>query len=241
MLQGNSVGYLKPTDRAQNRASWYPPDHGYEDKQITKKAWCVALYIALVLLWLPPVPWPGLMFQTTETRHAPPPPLFQRLQPDQVLTVANYFEWIERKALLPEREYDEPSPNVGGWVAPEPGLIHTEAWPVNTDVQPPVVKKKVAHLGDVGLEPPVILTRSKPAYPKKALEMRLQGYVVLRAVLRKTGEIDDIVVLRGLGRGKFGFEKAAKECLAKWKFIPGTVDGKPIDVRMNLRIDFIIN
>ncbi len=53
--------------------------------------------------------------------------------------------------------------------------------------------------------------------------------------------MDDVHVLRGLGKGKFGFEESAITALKKWEFQPGKVDGVPSDVRMTLKIDFVLH
>ena len=72
------------------------------------------------------------------------------------------------------------------------------------------------------------------------MKVKLQGYVILEAILGKDGDIRDIKVLRGLGKGRFGFEDAATEALKKWQFLPGRLHGKPSDVRMTLKIDFVL-
>jgi protein TonB len=92
----------------------------------------------------------------------------------------------------------------------------------------------------VGVEPPVFTKKVTPDYPDKAVKIRLQGYVILEAILRKDGSVDDIKILRGLGKGKFGFEEAAAQALKAWQFLPGKVNGKPADVRMTLKIDFVL-
>ena len=96
----------------------------------------------------------------------------------------------------------------------------------------------MARVGQVGVEAPIFTRQTPPVYPDKGLLVRLEGYVLLEAILRKDGEIDDITVLRGLGKGKFGFEEAAIAALSQWEFIPGVFNDKPTDVRMTLKVDF---
>ena len=72
------------------------------------------------------------------------------------------------------------------------------------------------------------------------MKIRLQGYVILEAILRKDGSVDDIKVLRGLGKGKFGFEEEAAKALQQCEFLPGKVNNKAADVRMTLKIDFVL-
>ena len=98
----------------------------------------------------------------------------------------------------------------------------------------------IPRVGQANVAPPVFTKRVSPVYPERALAIKLQGYVILEAILREDGVIEDIKVLRGLGKGKFGFEKAAIEALKQWEFLPGKVDGMLSDVRMTLKIDFVI-
>ena len=104
-----------------------------------------------------------------------------------------------------------------------------------------VAQEEVPRVGHENVEPPKFTHRVAPKYPDRAIKIKLEGYVILEAVMGKDGEIRDVVVLRGLGKGKFGFEENAIEALKQWEFVPGTVNGKPADVRMTLKIDFVLD
>ena len=93
----------------------------------------------------------------------------------------------------------------------------------------------------VGVEPPIIIKRVMPLYPPKAVKIKITGYVILEAVLRRDGSVSDIKILRGLAQGKFGFEEAAADAVRQWEFLPGKVNGQNADVMMNLKIDFMIS
>ena len=64
-----------------------------------------------------------------------------------------------------------------------------------------------------------------------------QGSVVLSAIVRKDGSIEILKVLRGLG---LGLDENAIEALKKWKFRPGTRSGQPVDVALNIEINFAL-
>lgn len=114
------------------------------------------------------------------------------------------------------------------------------ARPVPTQTDNNQHQDEIARVGQPGTEPPVFTRKIKPDYPERAAKIKLQGYVIIEAVLRKDRTITDLNVLRGLGRGQFGFEDAAIEAIKQWEFVPGTVNGKPADVRMVLKIDFVL-
>jgi len=101
-------------------------------------------------------------------------------------------------------------------------------------------KDVIARVGQSGVTPPVFIHKTKPVYPERAAKIKLQGYVIAEAVLRKDGTVEDIQILRGLGKGKFGFEDATIDALRSWTFKPGEVNGIPADVRMTLKIDFVL-
>ncbi len=109
----------------------------------------------------------------------------------------------------------------------------------NEDDFPSAPPKHKVHDGSTaGLEAPVITARVAPNYPPRAARLGMSGYVLLEAVLRADGTIDDIRVLRQLGKGRFGFEDEATAALKQWEFLPGRLNNRKVDVRMTLRIDF---
>ena len=95
-------------------------------------------------------------------------------------------------------------------------------------------------VGQTGVTPPIFTKKVTPVYPEKARDIKLEGYVILEALMTADGSVGDIKVLRGLGKGKFGFEEAAAHALKNWKFKPALVEGHPVDVLMTLKIDFVL-
>ena len=70
-----------------------------------------------------------------------------------------------------------------------------------------------------------ITRRSYPQYTEQARRNRTSGWVVLRVVLKSTGEIGDIQVIRDLPDG------LTEECIRvarEIKFEPALKDGKPV-------------
>ena len=69
-----------------------------------------------------------------------------------------------------------------------------------------------------------------------AKEKKIEGVVLLQAVVGKDGKARDVKVLRGLGYGLD--ESAAKNIKKDWLFQPGTLDGKPVNVRAYIEVSF---
>lgn len=87
-----------------------------------------------------------------------------------------------------------------------------------------------------GVSQPQILVQTTPSYTDDAIKAKVQGVVVLQAIIRKNGRADSLKVIRGLG---FGLEESAiKEIAANWRFKPGTRNGQPVDVLATIEVIF---
>jgi protein TonB len=61
--------------------------------------------------------------------------------------------------------------------------------------------------------------------------------VIVQAIIDKQGTVTDVKVLKPL---PMGLDKAAADAVAKWKFKPATLNGKPVDVYYNLTVNFTL-
>ncbi len=86
-----------------------------------------------------------------------------------------------------------------------------------------------------GVSPPTILFKVDPQYSEEARKARYQGTVVLEAIVRRDGTVDILRVIRSLG---FGLDENAIQALKKWKFRPGMRNGAPVDVALNIEVNF---
>ncbi len=58
---------------------------------------------------------------------------------------------------------------------------------------------------------------------------------MLSAIVRKDGTIEILRVVRGLG---LGLDENAIQALKQWKFRPGMRNGIPVDVALNIEVNF---
>jgi TonB family protein len=84
--------------------------------------------------------------------------------------------------------------------------------------------------------PPVLLVETKPDYTEEGRKTRTQGVVILSAIIRKDGTVDNVKVVRGLGHGLD--ESAIHTVTTKWRFSPATRNGAPIDYPANIEVNF---
>ena len=212
-----------------------------DDGKYRKVAVCAALYAVLAIIWAPGLSFGDQVWDATTEDNKPQKRKALKPPPEQPLTQVQTREKLAKKVPMPDMTPDEPEPIVEPDPPPEPEVLPTDDWEIGIPDGPPQQNTdSIARVGQVGVEPPVFTRKVSPKYPDRAVKIKLQGYVILEAILRKDGSVDDIKVLRGLGRGKFGFEEEAISVLKRWEFLPGKVNNNPADVRMTLKIDFVL-
>jgi protein TonB len=59
--------------------------------------------------------------------------------------------------------------------------------------------------------------------------------VVLEIVVRSNGSVGDVRVLQGLGSG---LDQRAIEAVRQWRFSSATRKGRPVDVLVEVAVDF---
>jgi TonB family protein len=84
-------------------------------------------------------------------------------------------------------------------------------------------------------KPPVPTYTPDPGYSKEAERAKIQGTVILEAVVDTNGAAHDISVARPLG---YGLEEEAIKALKKWKFKPAESLGKPVPVQIRIEVAF---
>ena len=85
---------------------------------------------------------------------------------------------------------------------------------------------------------PVSATKKTSAtYTPQAMRDRVQGSTDLRVVVDAKGALLRVVVEQPLG---YGLEARAVESLAKWKFAPAKLAGKPVAAYALIRPEFTV-
>ena len=85
------------------------------------------------------------------------------------------------------------------------------------------------------LTPPVPIRKVDPKYYPAAMAERVEGIVRLAGVIRKTGSVDSVILLRHLDER---LDQSAQEALEKWGFEPAQRDGQPVDVDAIFEVPF---
>ncbi len=79
-----------------------------------------------------------------------------------------------------------------------------------------------------------LIQKVEPPYPKLAQAARIQGQVVLAAIISKTGEIQNLVLVSGHPL----LAPAAIEAVKQWRYRPYLLNGEPVDVETTITETF---
>jgi TonB family protein len=86
--------------------------------------------------------------------------------------------------------------------------------------------------GDI--KPPLKTRDVKPIYPEEALAARVQGVVIIEAVIDTAGTVATARVLRGVPM----LDEAALQSVKQWTFTPTLLNGAPVPVVMTVTVNF---
>jgi TonB family protein len=79
-----------------------------------------------------------------------------------------------------------------------------------------------------------IVRRVHPTYPKQARARKLQGIVVLEAIVSKKGSVDSLQLVSG----DSVLAQAAADAVKQWKYKPYFHNGEPTEFQTKITIDF---
>jgi TonB family protein len=86
-----------------------------------------------------------------------------------------------------------------------------------------------------GVSAPALLSKVEPEYSEEARKAKYQGSVLLYIEVDPSGRAENIRVLHSLG---LGLDEKAMEAVRKWRFRPGTKDGKAVRVAATVEVNF---
>jgi len=82
---------------------------------------------------------------------------------------------------------------------------------------------------------PVPLRKVDPKYPPSLMSERVEGEVVLYAVIRRDGTVDSIQLVHGIDEQ---LDENAMQALSQWKFQPGARQGSTVELEAIVHIPF---
>ena len=229
---------LKLDDKVKSEDLLYQSMFHTEDRKIIR--WAIVGAIALhVIVFVINFPEAEVLVPSKDKntrmvrKYIPPPPKIERKIIEK--------KKITKKVPIPDPTPDEPEPIR----EPEPE-IEPEPLPPDVDFligvpEPPAPSGPlVAGVGDVTTPRLLEETKVEPVYPELARVARLEGNVILQAIVHTDGTVGDLEVLR-CNRPNMGFEKSALEAVGQWRYDPATQNGKPVEVYFTVYVDFTLH
>jgi protein TonB len=203
----------------------------------------------LVALILIPLIYPEALpsLTTTILMTAPAPPVEERQpRPVPVHTTAANTPSIENiqappripTIVAPGDEPREPGPiNIGEVTPPGTGTGSADnPW---SEHLPVVVVQQASKTANVssGVMNGYLIYKKTPTYPPIALQIRIEGTVVLQATISKGGTIENLRVLSGPAM----LQQAAIDAVQQWRYRPYLLNGQPVDVETTVNVVFKMN
>lgn len=76
----------------------------------------------------------------------------------------------------------------------------------------------------------------KPMYPPLARQARIQGAVVVQAIIGKDGTVENLRLISGHPM----LAPAAIEAVRQWRYRPYTLNGMPVEVETEITVNFVL-
>jgi len=81
-----------------------------------------------------------------------------------------------------------------------------------------------------------LIYRVQPQYPPLARQARVQGIVVLRAVISRDGKIENLQVIGGHPL----LVKSAMDAVRQWRYRPYYLNNEPVEVETQVTVNFTL-
>jgi protein TonB len=87
-----------------------------------------------------------------------------------------------------------------------------------------------------GVSAGMLVRKVTPTYPPLARQARVQGSVMLEAVISANGTIEDLKVISGHPL----LVKAAVDAVKQWRYRPYLLNGSPVEVQTQIQVNFTL-
>jgi len=102
-------------------------------------------------------------------------------------------------------------------------------------VAPPPTRAAPIRAGQ-GVREPKKIVDVAPVYPEIARRARIEGIVILEAVINEHGGVERLKLLRSVQL----LDAAAMDAVARWRYTPTLLNGLPVSVLMTITIHFTL-
>ena len=208
--------------------------------------------VLLPLIFTEALPTKQLMTMLTAPPPPPPPPPPPAAAPVVVKKIQSELDngQLRTPTAIPKKiqmiKEDEPPPTAGpaGVVGGVPGGVPGGAMggvlgSVMSSVPTAVPKAATPQRVRVsqGVSQGLLIHKVQPQYPPLARQARIQGVVVLQALIGKDGSIQNLHVVSGHPM----LTNSALEAVKEWKYKPYYLNGEPVEVETTINVNFTLS
>ncbi len=176
----------------------------------------------------------------------PPPAAVVKVKPVETDIVNNQLRTPTKipKKVEMIKEEDAPPPQMAGVVGGVPGGIPGGQMGgviggiiSSTPVSVPKVAVQRVRISQ-GVTQGMVLRRVQPAYPQMAKIARVQGAVVLAAIIGKDGTIQNLHVV---STASPLLNQSAIDAVKQWRYRPYILNGEPVEVDTTVTVNFTLS
>jgi periplasmic protein TonB len=156
-------------------------------------------------------------------------------------TVPRTIAMFEEQPVPPQLDVAPAGPYVPGAISGPGGngyVIGATPWETSAPPPPPPAVHPVPQPSMIRLSSGVVAAKGvyqpKPPYPDLARIARIQGTVVLQAIIGKDGSIQDLKVLSGQPL----LNNAALDAVKTWRYQPTLLNNQPVEVLTEIDVIF---
>jgi protein TonB len=221
------------------------------------QALVIGMAILVPMIWTDVLPAGQLksMLVAPPPPPPPPPPPAETPKTVAVKVIPRQFDAgrLAQPKSVPNKvavieESELPPPSAGGGVVGGmaggvsggvlSGILGSTPAPMIAPPPPKVEEKKAVQRIIVGgkVQEAMLMKKVMPVYPPLARSTRIQGHVILNAVISKEGTIQELKVASGHPM----LAPAAMEAVRQWIYRPTLLNGEPVEVTTEIDVNFTL-
>ena len=211
----------------------------------------LGILVLLPLIFTEALPTKQLMTMLTAPPPPPPPPpppaaapvIVKRIQSELDNGQLRTPTAIPKKIQMIKEDETPPSNGPAGVVGGVPGGVSGGTGSVMNSVlgsMPTAMPKAITPQRvrvSQGVSQGLLIHKVQPQYPPLARQARIQGTVVLEALIGKDGSIQNLHVVSGHPM----LTNAALEAVKEWRYKPYYLNGEPVEVSTTINVNFTLS
>jgi protein TonB len=132
----------------------------------------------------------------------------------------------------------ESTVEIDGKPGPGPGVGNRPDGPPGGTGDGPIRDRDEIFQPGGNVRSPELVRKVEPDYPEAARRARIEGVVILEAVINAQGGVEDVRVVHSAGPL---LDFAAAEAVARWTYRPATLNGRAVRVLLTVNVTFRVH